>query len=511
MPQPTLGDLVESVGDPVLRILHTADPSAHVDDVVILDRSEADSIAPGAVVLGVGADPAGGDALALVDRAGRAGACAVVLRGDDAPKRLVELAVRSGVTVLAVPAEMPWGQLYSLLRTALSGAGAPPASGTAGVAVGDLFALADAVAAAVGAAVTIEDPQWRVLAYSNLGQPVDGPRRDTILGRRPPAEWQDRIEAAGIVRALRQGDRAVRFEHPDIQPRIAVPVRAGTELLGSMWAAGTLDEAAEQEFLQAGRLAAVHMVAHRASEDVERRARGAAVREVLEGRADPARLGSFGSPEAWAAIAFEPAAADGWGGDPDRVLSLIGLFAESVHRNARCAQVGDRLWALIPVSAGGEARLREFAARVVDRAEQVLGERLRAGIGCTVERLADVPDSHHAAQRALAVLAARDGRVAHIDDVRLHALLMELLEVARTQLTLDDGPIASLGEEPARTLRGWLDCHGDVTTAAERLGIHTNTLRYRLKRISATTGMDFADPDQRLLAEVQLRIRPLDN
>ena len=510
MSRSTLGDLVESVGDPVLRIVHGHDLSAQVDDVVILDPSEADRIARGAVVLGVGADPGGGDALGLVDRAGRAGACAVVVRGDDPPPRLVELAARSGVTMLAVPAEMPWGQLYSLLRTALSGAGAAPASGAAGVAVGDLFALADAVAAAVGAPVTIEDPQWRVLAYSNVGQPVDGPRRDTILGRRPPVEWQERIEAAGIMQALRRGDRAVRFEHAGIQPRVAVPVRAGTELLGSMWAAGTLDEAAEEEFLQAGRLAAVHLVAHRASEDVERRARGAAVRELLEGRADAARLGTFGSPGEWAAIAFEPAAADGWEGDPDRVLSLIGLFAESVHRNARCAKVGDRLWALIPVPAGGEGRLRELAARVVERAEQVLGERLRAGIGSTVQRLADVPDSHRAAQRALAVLAARDGRIAHIDDVHQHALLMELLEVAGTRLALDDGPIAALDEEPARTLRSWLDCHGDVATAAQRLGIHTNTLRYRLKRISATTGIDFSDPDQRLLAEVQLRLRPLD-
>jgi hypothetical protein len=511
MARPTLGDLVASVGDPVLRVVHTADLSASVDDVVILDRSEIDEITPCAVVLGVGADPSGGDALALVDRAGRAGACAVVVRGDDLPKRLVELAARSGVTVLAVPAEMPWGQLYSLLRTALSGAGGGPGSGAEGVAVGDLFALANAVAVVVGAPVTIEDPQWRVLAYSNLGQPVDEPRRETIMGRRPPPEWQAKIEAAGVMLALRRGEGAVRFEHDGIQPRVAVPVRAGKELLGSIWAAGTLDAAEEEELVQAGRLAAVHMVAHRASEDLERRSRGAEVREVLEGRATAARLGGFGSRRAWSVIAFEPAAPEGWDGDPDRVLSLLGLFAENVDRDARCAQVGDRLWALIPVTVGDrDDRLRELATRVVERAEQVLAERLRAGIGCSVDRLTGIPRSRQAAEQALAVLAGRGGRVAHIDDVRPHALLMELLAVASTQLALDEGPIAALAEEPARTLRIWLDCHGDVAAAAARLGIHTNTLRYRLKRIAESTAMDFGDPDQRLLAEVQLRVRALD-
>jgi len=512
--QATVGDLIASVGDPVLRVAHAGDPDAPALDVVILDRTEDGPPPRGAVVLGVGAAPDSGDALALVDRAGRARASAVVLRGDELPQRLCDLAARAGVTVLTVPAEMPWGQLYSLLRTALTGASSGAASdrGAAGVPVGDLFALADAVAVAVGAPVTVEDPQWRVLAYSNLGQPLDEPRRQTILGRVPPAEWQERIEAAGVMRRMRAGDGVVRFEHEDIEPRTAVPVRAGTELLGSIWTAGRLDAAAEEELVQSARLAAVHMVAHRAFEDVERRSRGVAVREALEGRAVGGRFGALGASTGWAVVAFEPASEEGWEGDPDRVLSILALFAENVHRDARCAQVGERLWALVPMPARtGPERLEELAQRVVDRTERVLGEILRAGIGGTVGRLAEVPASRQGAEQALAVLRRRGGdrRVAHIDEVRPHALLMDLLDLAAGHAGLHEGPVATLTAEQRRTLRTWLDCHGDVKGAAGRLGIHSNTLRYRLKRIAELAGLDLADPDQRLLAEVQLRVLDL--
>ena len=63
----------------------------------------------------------------------------------------------------------------------------PVPRGIAGVPLGDLFALSNAIAGVVGGAVTIEDPGRRVLAYSTLGdQPIDAARRGSILGRQVP-------------------------------------------------------------------------------------------------------------------------------------------------------------------------------------------------------------------------------------------------------------------------------------------------------------------------------------
>jgi PucR family transcriptional regulator, purine catabolism regulatory protein len=49
------------------------------------------------------------------------------------------------------------------------------------------------------------------------------------------------------------------------------------------------------------------------------------------------------------------------------------------------------------------------------------------------------------------------------------------------------------------TLGAYLDSGGSVATAAERLGVHRNTLSYRIRRIEELTGRDLGDPHERLL------------
>jgi DNA-binding PucR family transcriptional regulator len=56
------------------------------------------------------------------------------------------------------------------------------------------------------------------------------------------------------------------------------------------------------------------------------------------------------------------------------------------------------------------------------------------------------------------------------------------------------------------TLRAWLDAFGDVTAAAESLFLHPNTFRYRLRRVADVGEIDLADPEQRFVAMVQLRV-----
>lgn len=521
----TLRDVVAPLEGTVLRVVHGGRGlEAGVSAITILDRTDPETMRAGALVLAVGVEPSRGEAIELVDRAGRAGAAGIVLRGGvDLAPRIADVAAASDLLVLSTPDEMQWGQLYSLLVTATSTRGAARGTGTTGVPVGDLFALANAVALAVDAPVTIEDAQWRVLAYSNLDQPIDDARRQTILGRIPPAEWQKRLEQAGVLRGLRSGD-VVRFEHDGLAPRLAAPVRAGSEMLGAIWIAEgdrALGETVADELARAAQHAAVHLIAHRASEDVVRRARGALVRELLAGRL-PA--GAAGTPPllqrrgalSVAAFQLDDESPERWTGDLDRILSLVSLFAENVDRGAMCAVIDDRIWALVRTPATrAREQLLELAAKVADRAERVLGASVLAGVGSSVAEVAEVPQSRRGAEQALAVLARRRpaGRAVHIDDVRSHASLLELLDLALARPALREGPAHALADHDARhgtryreTLRAYLDRHGDVPRAAEQLGVHANTLRYRLRRLVEVAGLDLDDPDERIMIELELRL-----
>ena len=514
----TLEDVLAAVDTTVLRPLAGPPGSAQAEvaDVVILDWTDPHLLRPGVLVLAVGVDPERPEATTLVDRAGVAGAAGVVVRADHGmPPALAEAAERAGVTLLVAPKGAAWGQLYSLLRTSLVGARPGAGTGTSGVPVGDLFSLADAIATAVGGPVTIEDPQWRVLAYSNLDQEIDEPRRHTILGRVPPREWQERIDAAGVSRLLRTANGVVRFESEGLVPRRVVAVRAGGELLGAIWLAA--DEAAlppdwEEQLERAAELSAMHLVAHRAAEDLERRARGASVRELLDGLS-PAGHRAPSLP--LTVIAFD--AADGdrgrWLAAGERVLSVVSLFSEAVHREVTCALVDERIWALVPGDAGAQ-RLVALAQQIVRRVADVLGLRLVAAISTQALQVRDLPAARAEAERALAVVAARPdaGPVVHVDDVRASCVLHELLELAGERPGLRRGRVEELaslrhGSAQLATLRAYLDAHGDVGRAARSLGVHPNTLRYRLRRVVEVTGIDLEDPDERLVTELQLRLQ----
>jgi sugar diacid utilization regulator len=523
---PTLGEVLVNLDSEVLALTRApAGNGARVNDVVIFDATDPHSIRAGAIVIGVGISRRDAEAVTLVERAGRAGAVAVALRSEhELPARVLEAADSLGVALLEAPPQLTWGQLYSLLRTAIGSAGSTGEPEAAGIPVGDLFALADAVATSVGGPVTIEDPHWRVLAYSNLDHQIDEARRQTILGRIPPDVWQRRLEEAGVARALRSGDGVVRFDgFEDLAPRLAVPVLAGGELLGSIWVAeaGTpLDADAESALLRVAQRAAIHLITHRASDDVKRRTRGAFVRELLDGRAPAGSVGetALRTPGPFTVLAFELSERESRheAVNPDRVLSVISLYCEDAHRDAMCALVGDRFWALLPTPhRRPRERMVELAATIVRRVDQVLNVRLAAGIGASVPGVAQVPRSRRAAEQALGVLSRRDigTRVVHIEDVRAHAVLLELLELAAERPGLLAGKLSNLAEHDRRegtsyvsSLRAYLDCRADVSEAARRIGVHPNTLRYRVRRLVEISGLDLDDPDERLVTEFQLRM-----
>ncbi len=187
--RPTLEKLLETLGTDIVEVVATPHGiDVPVTEPVIYDSTEQLAIVPGAVVLAVGVQGGTAQASRLLKEGGEAGAAAVVF------KRTNEAPVLSGheadvdVAVLAVPEELTWTQLHAfLLNAGRFSAQESGGAGIAGVPLGDLFALANAIAGMVGGAVTIEDPSKRVLAYSTLDdQPIDGGRRRSILGRQVP-------------------------------------------------------------------------------------------------------------------------------------------------------------------------------------------------------------------------------------------------------------------------------------------------------------------------------------
>ena len=238
----TLKALLENLGRDVIQV--AAAPlglDVPVGEPVIYDAAELAAISRNAVVLAIGV-PARDARAATADRGGGAGGgCG---RRSSRRHRIwtssLAVAARLAASrVLSVPEEMTWTQLHALLDLSRFSTVTGAAAGIAGVPLGDLFALANAIAGMVGGAVTIEDPARRVLAYSTLGdQPIDAARRGSILGRQVPDSPGMRTLYRQVLVDSRRDERrrATRCgeilegglaEIDDVKPRSAVAIRAG--------------------------------------------------------------------------------------------------------------------------------------------------------------------------------------------------------------------------------------------------------------------------------------------
>ncbi|MHB2022337.1 MAG: PucR family transcriptional regulator [Mycobacteriales bacterium] len=526
MDRPTLAGLIEELAPIELQVLSAPRGlDVTVGEPVLYDPLDEASAQANDLVLGVGLDPSSPGCLRSLRALADANACAVILRQATplTPSSLERADL--GIAVLATPAEVSWGQLYTLLRTAMS-ARASARSSTDSVPIGDLFALANALASMVGGATTIEDPRSQVLAYSSLGHPTDPARREAILGRQVPPDWMGKLERAGVFRRLWQGEDPVEvddFGEPEMRRRLAIAVRTAGEIIGSIWVVegdAPLGAEAASALREGARIAAIHLLRHRSSEDLERRRKADALRGLLEGRgavqAHAQVLGlDVDTTVVVVALAQPPAGEAEATVRAQRAADLVALHFEAYRRRAACAPVGSTVYALLPTAGpGGPERRKELVATVVRRAADSLHVPLRGGIGRPVAGLAEVAVSRREAdQAARALLGDPLARsVVDIDEVRARVVLTELAELARVRPELTLGPLGVLAEHDRdknttylATLRAYLDAFGDIALAAETLNVHPNTLRYRVRRLSEISGLDLLDPDERLVAELQLR------
>jgi PucR family transcriptional regulator, purine catabolism regulatory protein len=142
-----------------------------------------------------------------------------------------------------------------------------------------------------------------------------------------------------------------------------------------------------------------------------------------------------------------------------------------------------------------------------------------SGISRPVDSLGEFRQAYEEARQSLEIGRALSGEknssVTHYDDLGL----LRFAQVSESSVGIRNYCMDMLGpllEHDRRstaplldTLRIFLECNQNHAEAARVLGIHYNTLRYRLKRIQELVGSIFKEPAKRLAIEVALHLHPL--
>ncbi|MGW5045838.1 PucR family transcriptional regulator [Streptomyces griseoluteus] len=379
----------------------------------------------------------------------------------------------------------------------------------------DYQELVDEISELLGAPATLENRDFELIAfgaYDSEGEldptALDPVRARSILTRRSTSAVRAWFEGFGITRATEPVRIPPTPEAGVYRGRICLPVRHRGVVLGYVW---LLDDDPGPSDAQ---LAAAMPVTGR-------------IGALL---ADEARAGAGLGRELRAVLTAE----DGWQRDmavtdlrtalgpradgPHTVVCVAPWFsadpddAPSVRTVPHATALCTVPWGATAQSLAVLVRLRstEVTAPALVAATRLIKEAEGAVVGVGVgepraglAELGTVWQEASAAARA-ALAEPRFAPVAEWRGIGPYRLLSAL--PPRSVHDPVAAPLLSPAhQELARTAEVYLDCAGQAGRAAAELGIHRQTLYYRLSRVERLTGLDLDDGEDRLLLHMALK------
>ncbi|MBW3704464.1 PucR family transcriptional regulator [Streptomyces griseus] len=376
---------------------------------------------------------------------------------------------------------------------------------------GDYQELVDEISALLDAPATLENRDFGLVAFgahdSDDDSAMDPVRTRSILTRRSTPAVRAWFEGFGITRATGPVRIPAAPEAGVFRDRICLPVRHRGVVLGYVWLLdadpGPSDERLNAAMEVAARIGALLSDEARAGADLSREF-GAAL-TAGPGRQRDTAVAALG---------------EALGQDADGLHTVLCVtpWADDTPAVRGVASAA----ALATVAAPGGAGPLSLAAlvrlRAPDRLDPALSaaDRLRADAGpaatggiATPRRGLDgltVSWREATASARAARAEPRLGPVARWSAIGPYRLLTALPGAADAP---GDPVVAPLLTPPhrelAHTAEVFLDHAGQAGRTAAALGIHRQTLYYRLSRIQQITGLDLNDGEDRLLLHMAVK------
>ncbi|MGI5458187.1 PucR family transcriptional regulator [Streptomyces sp. CA-249302] len=383
--------------------------------------------------------------------------------------------------------------------------------------------LVDEISELLGAPATLENRDFELIAfgaYDSEGDldasALDPVRTRSILTRRSTAAVRSWFEGFGITRATAPVRIPPTPEAGVYRGRICLPVRHRGVVLGYVWLLDYDPGPTEAQLTAAmevtSRIGALLADEAQHGADLSRELRAVLVadrdwqrdmavsdlRTALGPRADV--------PHTLICVAPWPSA------DPDDAPSVRTVPGATALCTVPWGPASQSLALLVRLrSTDVLTPAASAAGRLVERGRSLgggggEGNATAAGIAAARAGLAELGTAwQEASAAARAALAEpRFGPVAEWSRIGPYRLLTALPPDTAHDPTVQ--PLLSpTHRELARTAETYLDCAGQAARTAAELGIHRQTLYYRLSRVEQLTGLDLDDGEDRLLLHMALK------
>ncbi len=389
----------------------------------------------------------------------------------------------------------------------------------------DLQHITGALARILQKSVTVEDPDYRLLAHAEWGSAMDPVRESTLRLGKTPDEVINRCYSQGIIQSLRTSPRPFLFQgFPDLgmKERIICPVRLSGEMVAYVDILSGDEPITELDMRVAQHAAtvlALHILRQQSVAQVEVRVRFAFVDAVLSGDVrtnspeflERARLLGFDPQLSYAAAIVAPT------GETRNGRILQGR--EDFYRREQRAQAVrsalslcnlpnlitcslNQVIFLMPTANQTGPELRKLGQRVYRRiCDEQPAQPVVMACGLSYQGVEGIRRSYAEASSLVAASTAEPGLRWYEDEV-----VLRLLEAVPNRELLQDLHRVSLGRVLAHdnseilyeTLRELVRCDFRQVQAARALHVHRNTLLYRIRVLEQLLEGAFNDPELKL-------------
>ncbi|MBD8497857.1 PucR family transcriptional regulator [Paenibacillus arenosi] len=387
-------------------------------------------------------------------------------------------------------------------------------------------AIADTISQILQCPVTIEDSNHRLLAYSTHAPDTDPVRIATIIGRRVPEHVISMLWREGIIQQIMDSQVPVLIDPIDsigLNRRIAVAIRHHHDILGYIWVMDEhkgIDEQGLDDLNKASHAARSKLL----QVQTQRRRREEQSFEFFWGMltgsmdsehriVDRAHQLGITLPKSYRVMIIEF----------DTLLNeklyeqvLYTILTAQRHRKVLHVRQEQRL--LVLIDATDDDIDGHIAAWILlmERMQQRFGVKpVHLASGLSYSLYMDVVKSYQEAITVMNMKKHLPDETKHLhryEELGWYRFLPAMIQERRAR-PMQHSSLSRLKAYDKEhqsglvsTLSLFLQADCNVKRAAEMLHIHSNTLMYRLKRITDIGGIDLNDMEQKISLYLELKM-----
>ncbi|BBH22290.1 transcriptional activator AdeR [Paenibacillus baekrokdamisoli] len=394
-----------------------------------------------------------------------------------------------------------------------------------------LEALVDTISEVLHCPVTIEDANHRLIAYSSHDPQTDPARIATIIGRRVPEKVISSLWRDGIIQQLMQSNESVRvsaIHDIGLGDRLAIAIRKNNEILGYIWVLEVdekLNDDATNQLKKAAEAAKTKLLQLQMQKRKEEQGFQDFFWQLLTGhlksnamikeRAE--KLGAI-LPASFHVIVLQFEAPIN-----EKLHQQIQYMITTSQRIRIFCHVIDQnqlilLSTPLPQLFSKEDYTEAFVQLLNQMKNRFGLSPIKGGSGTLYADYAMVEKSY---QEALTVLKIKKQfpdetkSIHYYPDLGYYRFLPLIMEEKRAHHYQNEclHKLKQYDYEHnsnlLHTLETYLCNDSNIKIASDVLHVHTNTLNYRLKRISEIGGVDLNNMDQKVTLYLEMKTEKL--